>query len=188
MLLSVVLLTICVAAPFSALAGAKGRRTKTFSRSRKQIGASHFQDSRRSISRHRGRHASRFAEDEPAAAVPSSYPIAPDRIEVIESGTTPSPELARFLNPLPPRVQPAQDASDSDLSVSARRKGLSIDQSRVLQIQQALNQHGFYFGEMTGVYDDATVDAMRRFQTSEKIPATGFPTAHALKRLGLASW
>jgi peptidoglycan hydrolase-like protein with peptidoglycan-binding domain len=56
----------------------------------------------------------------------------------------------------------------------------------VLQIQQALNQRGFYGGEMTGVYDAATVEAMRRFQANQKISATGYPTAHALKRLGLA--
>jgi hypothetical protein len=38
---------------------------------------------------------------------------------------------------------------------------------------------------MTGEYDDATIEAMRRFQTQQKIPVTGYPTAHALKRLGL---
>jgi len=57
-----------------------------------------------------------------------------------------------------------------------------------MQIQQALNQRGFYFGEMTGVYDAETIEAMRRFQISQKISATGYPTAHALKRLGLANW
>jgi peptidoglycan hydrolase-like protein with peptidoglycan-binding domain len=59
--------------------------------------------------------------------------------------------------------------------------------SRALQIQQALKRRGFYTAEMTGEYDEATVEAMRRFQTQEKIRATGYPTAHALKRLGLAN-
>jgi hypothetical protein len=187
MLLAVALLIFCVSSPFSAYAEARGRRSKAVSRSHRQIAASHLQASRKSLSRHKGRHGSRIEEDEPVMA-PASYPIAPDRIEVIEAGTTPSPELARYLNPLPPRVQPQQDASDTDSSAPARRKGLSIDQSRVIQIQQALNQRGFYFAELSGVYDESTIDAMRRFQTSEKIPATGFPTAHALKRLGLGSW
>ncbi len=57
----------------------------------------------------------------------------------------------------------------------------------MLQIQQALAQRGFYGGEMTGVYDEATVEAMRRFQASQKVAVTGYPTAHALKRLGLAN-
>jgi peptidoglycan hydrolase-like protein with peptidoglycan-binding domain len=65
------------------------------------------------------------------------------------------------------------------------RKPLKIDGARALQIQEALKQRGFYSGELTGEYDQATVEAMRRFQTQEKIPATGYPTAHALKRLGL---
>jgi peptidoglycan hydrolase-like protein with peptidoglycan-binding domain len=57
--------------------------------------------------------------------------------------------------------------------------------SRALQIQLALKRRGFYTGEMTGEYDDATIESMRRFQTQQKIPVTGYPTAHALKRLGL---
>jgi peptidoglycan hydrolase-like protein with peptidoglycan-binding domain len=46
---------------------------------------------------------------------------------------------------------------------------------------------GFFNSETTGVYDQATIDAMRRFQANQKIPITGYPTAHALKRLGLAN-
>jgi len=119
------------------------------------------------------------------AVIPDNYPIAPDRIEVIESGSATSPDLARYLNLPPPSPRPPQDPSETD---PTRHKPLKIDGSRALQIQQALKQRGFYTGELTGIYDEATVEAMRRFQTQEKIPATGYPTAHALKRLGLASW
>ena len=122
------------------------------------------------------------------AVIPEHYPIAPDRIEVIESGSAPSPDLARHLSLPPPSPRPPQDPSDNDPVSPTRGKPLKIDGARALQIQEALKQRGFYTGELTGVYDQATIEAMRRFQTQEKIPATGYPTAHALKRLGLTSW
>ena len=43
-------------------------------------------------------------------------------------------------------------------------------------------------GEPTGLYDEATVEAMRQFQTMSRIDVTGYPTAHSLKRLGLTHW
>ncbi|MGH9937640.1 MAG: peptidoglycan-binding domain-containing protein [Blastocatellia bacterium] len=197
-LLSAVLLIICVAWPFPAPVEAKGK--KQASRSRKQIGSSRSKASRRRSSARRGRrHSNNVAEDN-VAVIPASYPIAPDRIEVIESGSDSPPELKRYLNPPLPRSQTPQDSSapDPDVSTSqesqesqesqgsrGRRKGVNIDEARALQIQQALTQRGFYSGEMTGVYDQATIAAMRRFQASQKIPVTGYPTAHALKRLGL---
>ena len=69
--------------------------------------------------------------------------------------------------------------------VSSRRYEVEIDPNRVLQIQQALISRGFLAGEPTSVYDEVTIEAMRLFQISQKIDATGYPTAHALKRLGL---
>ncbi|HEY8459087.1 MAG TPA: peptidoglycan-binding domain-containing protein [Blastocatellia bacterium] len=119
------------------------------------------------------------------AVIPENYPIAPDQIVVIENGSDSAIEVSRHLNPPPPRPQKSPDSPDADPGLLIKRKGLKIDESRALQIQQALKQRGFYAGEMTGVYDQATVEAMRRFQTQEKILATGYPTAHALKRLGL---
>jgi hypothetical protein len=185
-LLAAVLLTVCVAWPFSIGAQAKGRKGRAASRSRGASGKQLSSSGHLSKRHGRGRHSNNFAEDD-VAVVPANYAVGPDRIEVIEYGTAPTPELARQLNPPPPR-NPIETDTDSPSSPSPRRKGVSIDQSRVLQIQQALNQHGFYSGEFTGVYDENTIEAMRRFQNSEKIPATGYPTAHALKRLGLGSW
>lgn len=187
-LLVVALLTVCVAWPFSTTAEAKGRKGKAASRSR-GVSAKQLSFSKRFSKKHghRGRSSNSFVEED-VAAVPANYSVAPDRIEVIEYGATPTPELARQLNPPPPRNPIEIDPADPLSAPTSRRKAVSIDQTRVMQIQQALNQHGFYTGEVTGVYDENTIEAMRRFQTSEKIPATGYPTAHALKRLGLGSW
>jgi hypothetical protein len=177
-LLTAVLLIICVAWPFSAHVEAKGRKGKSASRSK----------SSKRYSAKRGRRHSNRAVADKVAGIPESYPISQrDRIEVIENGSASSPDLARRLNPPLPSSRTPRDSSETDLRSPTRGKPLKIDESRALQIQQALKQRGFYTGEMTGVYDDATVEAMRRFQTQEKIPVTGYPTAHALKRLGLAN-
>src|SRR5262249_21187980 len=86
-----------------------------------------------------------------------------------------------------PRATTPQDPTEPDLSAPKQRKNVKIDEGRALQIQRALKQRGFYNGELTGVYDKDTIEAMRRFQINQDIPATGYPTAHALKRRGWAS-
>jgi len=177
-LLTAVLLIIFVAWPFSARVEAKGRKGKPGARSKSSNRSYAKRGKRRS-----NKGATSLLEDN-VAVIPEHYPIAPDRIEVIESGSASSPDVARYLYLPPPSSQKPQDPSETD---PTRRKPLKIDESRALQIQQALKQRGFYTGELTGVYDQATVEAMRRFQTQENIPATGYPTAHALKRLGLAN-
>ena len=174
-LFTAVLLIIYVACPFSVDVEAKGRKGKSASRSK---------SSKRSSAKRARRHTNRARTDN-VADIPKSYPIARDRIEVIESGSASSPDLARSLNPPLPPPRTPRDSSETDLRSPTRGKPLKIDVSRALQIQQALKRRGFYTGEMTGEYDDATIEAMRRFQTQQKIPVTGYPTAHALKRLGL---
>ncbi|MBO0857157.1 MAG: peptidoglycan-binding protein [Chloracidobacterium sp.] len=175
-LLTAVILIIFVAWPISGLVEAKGRKGQSASRSK---------SSKRTSARRVQRRSNNSNESEEVTS--QSYPIAPDHIEVIESGTA-STDLARYLYLPPPRSQPPIEAPDADPNSLTKRKGLKIDESRALQIQQALKQRGFYTGELTGAYDQSTVEAMRNFQTQEKIPVTGYPTAHALKRLGLASW
>jgi peptidoglycan hydrolase-like protein with peptidoglycan-binding domain len=65
------------------------------------------------------------------------------------------------------------------------RPGGAIPRERVREIQLALIERGFLDGPPTGVYDARTIEAMRRFQEAEGIEVTGYPTAHALYRLGL---
>jgi hypothetical protein len=125
------------------------------------------------------------AKIEPAAApkveasraeepIPPPLLAASDRIEVVEWGTK-SPSGT----PLLPAPAPLKTV------VSTRRYEVDIDPGRVQQIQQALITRGFLSGEATSIYDEATIEAMRQFQLSQKIDATGYPTAIALKRLGL---
>ena len=177
-LLAVALFIACVAWPFSAPVEAKKKKGKSASRSK---------SSKKSSAKSKKRRSKNGADDD-ITRIPANYPIAPDRIEVIENGENSSSETSRQLNPPVQRATTPQTTPDPEQSASKKPKKIKIDESRALQIQQALKKRGFYNGELTGVYDNDTVEAMSRFQINEKIPATGYPTAHALKRLGLTNW
>jgi hypothetical protein len=109
-------------------------------------------------------------------------PTYPDSIEVFEYGSSDSPILGRMLN------MPNKSLESTDLATPLKRGNMKMDAARVNEIQEALASRGFYQGQPTGSYDESTVDAMRRFQLKENISVTGYPTAHALRRLGLAKW
>ncbi|MEW6131269.1 MAG: peptidoglycan-binding domain-containing protein [Acidobacteriota bacterium] len=61
----------------------------------------------------------------------------------------------------------------------------SIPTERVAEIQSALIKNGYLQGEATGVYDETTKAAMKKYQVANNLQATGLPSAHALKRLGV---
>lgn len=110
-------------------------------------------------------------------AVPARLSL-PDRIEVIEDAST------KLNSPPYPPAEPAF----RPFNISIRKIDVNISPDRVTAIQQALAGKGCYAGEPTGLYDEATVEAMRQFQTMSRIDVTGYPTAHSLKRLGLTHW
>jgi hypothetical protein len=56
---------------------------------------------------------------------------------------------------------------------------------RYKEIQQALISKGYLKGEPTGAWDQDSMDAMRRFQTDQKLDPTGKVTAKSLITLGL---
>lgn len=70
------------------------------------------------------------------------------------------------------RRQPGQKAPTSD---------------RITEIQSALARDGSFAGEPTGMWDDSTSSAMRKFQTSHGLNPTGKLDAPTLQRLGLGS-
>ena len=162
----------------SPRAGKQGRKTGTKRVRRRRV-------IRRTISKRRVH--SRAGRARLAPPAPGTYPIAPDRIEVFESNSTDLNLTNRLLDLPKPAPFIATSGSSSMISSSRRRISTRIDSGRVIEIQRALRERGLYDGEMNGNYDEATVASMRQFQLQNKIPITGYPTAHALKRLGLAN-
>ena len=72
-------------------------------------------------------------------------------------------------------------------SASRTRRQLAPEPARIKEIQQALAREGFYQGEPTGKWDDATVAAMKNFQQSKGLQPTGKIEALSLQKLGLGS-
>lgn len=62
---------------------------------------------------------------------------------------------------------------------------LHLDPQRVDEIQQALIREGTLNGPPTGVWDQTTKDAMRRYQSNNGFSPTGLPDAKSLMKLGL---
>ena len=58
---------------------------------------------------------------------------------------------------------------------------------RIRDIQSALNREGALNGQPTGKWDDATVDAMKKFQEDHGLSPTGKIDALTLNKLGLGS-
>jgi hypothetical protein len=67
----------------------------------------------------------------------------------------------------------------------ANRLVAEIAPGRVFEIQNALIKAGAFAGPASGVYDQATFEAMTSFQSRRGFGATGMPTAEALKALGV---
>ena|ERR1700743_989809 len=58
---------------------------------------------------------------------------------------------------------------------------------RITEIQQALAKDGSYSSAPTGKWDENTVDAMRKFQTTHALNPSGKLDALTLEKLGLGS-
>jgi peptidoglycan hydrolase-like protein with peptidoglycan-binding domain len=58
---------------------------------------------------------------------------------------------------------------------------------RITEIQQALSKDGSYTGTPNGKWDDATVSAMKKFQSVHGLNPSGKLEARSLERLGLGS-
>jgi peptidoglycan hydrolase-like protein with peptidoglycan-binding domain len=58
---------------------------------------------------------------------------------------------------------------------------------RVREIQTALQQKGSFTGEPNGKWDDATVNAMKKYQAANNLSPTGKIDAQTLNLLGLGA-
>jgi hypothetical protein len=56
---------------------------------------------------------------------------------------------------------------------------------RLVEIEAALIRHGFLAGEADGVWDDASIEALKRFQERHDIKPTGKLSSLSLIALGL---
>ncbi|HEX4168442.1 MAG TPA: peptidoglycan-binding domain-containing protein [Bryobacteraceae bacterium] len=62
---------------------------------------------------------------------------------------------------------------------------LHPDPERYQQIQQALADRGYFKGQVNGQWNDDSIDALKRFQTDQKLDPDGKINALSLTGLGL---
>ena len=83
-------------------------------------------------------------------------------------------------------VRHRSEPEAAPIAAAPRPTGSGIPGERVAEIQNALIKAGYLNGPASGQYDDATIQAMKEFQTANGFAATGTPSAPALKKLGVA--
>ena len=75
--------------------------------------------------------------------------------------------------------------SRSKTKSKGKRGQQAIDSPRAQEIQEALIQQHYMAGEPSGKWDDATQDAMRRYQAAQGWQMKTVPDSRALIKLGL---
>jgi hypothetical protein len=83
-------------------------------------------------------------------------------------------------------VRRRAESESAPIAAAPRPTSSGIPGERVTEIQNALIKAGYLEGPASGQYDDATIQAMKEFQTANGFAATGTPSAPALKKLGVA--
>ena len=118
-----------------------------------------------------------------------------------KSGSTPPASGIRKTAPLgqrqpaakPTAVVPSAKNSRTPMRYSRRRitrasiAAVPSNTERYKQIQDALAARGYLKSPSTGVWDNDTVDAMKRFQQEHNLEPTGKVTSRSLIALGLGS-
>ncbi|MEM6485202.1 MAG: peptidoglycan-binding domain-containing protein [Pseudomonadota bacterium] len=86
-------------------------------------------------------------------------------------------QLAQTLKRWAIRAQnPIQIAESDGMAAAVYKETLA-------RVQGRLRQQGFYDGDLSGEFDEVTRDALKAFQESKAIHATGLPDQETLMRL-----
>ena len=86
-------------------------------------------------------------------------------------------------------VSPGSYATTDDKKSTETKKRAPVfraNKDQIMQAQKMLKDKGMYAGEQTGKLDDATRDGLKKFQTENKIKATGTLNKETLEKMGIA--
>jgi cell division protein FtsN len=117
------------------------------------------------------------ANESTGAVMPRPRPVPP----IAEA---PKPEPIAAPVPMPPRPRSQQTAAAHTDPIA----DLIQQQPHPLNaVQRALNEYGYGPVKATGVYDDATRAAIKRFEKDHNLPATGQVTPRFRRELAAAT-
>ncbi len=90
------------------------------------------------------------------------------------------------------RSPAAQSSTSKKKKTKKKTKPTAVGQKtptpdRIKEIQLALSREGAYSGEPTGKWDNATIEAMKKYQGDNGITPTGKIDALTINKLGLGS-
>lgn len=98
-----------------------------------------------------------------------------------------APTLVAILLAAASTLAPAPaPASGGDMPAAQQGGTGALDPSRVRDLQQALQSHGFYRdGQVDGIWGPQTAAALREYQQSQGLDASGEATSETLASLGI---
>ena len=104
--------------------------------------------------------------------------------------TSAAPVVSGAAKPGAAQTSTSSTAAKKKKRAASKRKAkgqTAPTPDRIREIQTALQKDGSYEGEPTGKWDDATTEAMKKYQDKNGIPSTGKIDALTLNKLGLGA-
>jgi hypothetical protein len=82
------------------------------------------------------------------------------------------------------RPAPVQPTGPKHMPPAAVHHRMTTTRGR-MELQSKLAQAGYYSGEPSGQWDEKTIDALKKFQAANNLPATGKLDPETIRKLGL---
>jgi peptidoglycan hydrolase-like protein with peptidoglycan-binding domain len=98
-----------------------------------------------------------------------------------------APAVSGAQDQAPAQSTPKKKKTSSKKHKQVLRAQKAPTPDRIREIQSALVREGAYSGNPTGKWDDATVNAMKKYQDAQGLSPTGKIDALTLEKLGLGS-
>jgi peptidoglycan hydrolase-like protein with peptidoglycan-binding domain len=93
--------------------------------------------------------------------------------------------IALLATALTPAIALAETSAGASAYSQQSIQGRALSRADVIEIQQALNERGFYQGRADGVWGPNTATALQRFQQQNQLDAQGNIDSTTLNELGV---
>ncbi len=104
------------------------------------------------------------------------------------AGCAGAPEAPSGARPTPPPQQPTRPppAPAAQPRAPQPEPGVNVEGMTVFEMQERLNELGYKLGSVDGVAGPRTVEALKKFQSDNKLSPTGTIDADTIRKLRAA--